>query len=71
MTFRRVTSLEITVKDEKGDLVRESHGILARCCHSVQSLVSSSFLSKNIKMRVYRTIILLLFYMGVKHGRSH
>jgi len=28
------------------------------CYHSVQNLLSSSLLSKNIKMRIYRTIIL-------------
>jgi hypothetical protein len=28
------------------------------CYHSVQNLLSSSFLSKNIKIKIYRTIIL-------------
>ena len=28
------------------------------CCHSVQNLLSSSLLSKNLKMTIYRTIIL-------------
>jgi hypothetical protein len=39
------------------------------CFHSVQNLLSSRFLSKNTKIRVYRTII--LFCMGVKLGLSH
>ena len=41
------------------------------CHHSVQNLLSSSFLSKNTKIKIYRTIILPLFCMGVKIGRPH
>jgi len=32
------------------------------CYHSVQNLLSSSLLSKNIKIKIYRTIILLVLY---------
>jgi len=32
------------------------------CCHSVQNLLSSSLLSRNLKCKVYRTIILLVLY---------
>jgi hypothetical protein len=32
--------------------------------HSVQNLLSSSFLSKNIKIKIYRTIILLVVLYG-------
>ena len=39
------------------------------CYHSVQNLVSSSLLSKNLKIKIYRTIIVLLFCMDVKLGR--
>ena len=39
------------------------------CYHSVQNLLPSSLLSKNLKMKIYRTIILLLFCMDVKLGR--
>jgi stress-induced morphogen len=39
--------------------------------HSVQSLLSSRLLSKNLKMRVYKTIILLWFCMGAKSGLWH
>jgi hypothetical protein len=28
------------------------------CCHSVQSLLSSHFLSRNLKVKIYKTIIL-------------
>jgi len=40
------------------------------CYHLVQSLLSSSLLSKNIKIKIYRTIIFPVFCMGVKLGRS-
>ena len=39
------------------------------CYHSVQNLLSSRLLSKNLKIKIYRTIIFLLFCMGVKLGR--
>ena len=39
------------------------------CCHSVQNLLSSRLLSKNLKIKIYRTIILPVFCMGVKLGR--
>ena len=41
------------------------------CYHSVQNILSSSLLSKNLKIKIYRNLILLLFCMGVKLGRSH
>ena len=33
------------------------------CCHLVQNLLSSSLLSKNVKIKIYRTIILPLFLL--------
>jgi len=41
------------------------------CYQWVQNLVSSSLLSKNINIRIYRTKFCLLFCVGVKHGHSH
>jgi len=32
------------------------------CYHSVQNLLSSSLLSKNLKIKIYRTIILSVLY---------
>ena len=32
------------------------------CCHSVRNVLSSSLLSRNLKCKVYRTIILLVLY---------
>ena len=34
------------------------------CCHSVQNLLSSSLLGKNIKIKIYRTIILRVVLYG-------
>jgi hypothetical protein len=36
------------------------------CYHSVQNLLSFRLLSKNLKIKIYRTIILLVVCMGVK-----
>ena len=38
------------------------------CYHLVQNLLSSRLLSKNLKIKIYRTIILPVFCMGVKLG---
>ena len=37
-----------------------AHSILSTCYHSVQSLLSSSLLSKNLKIKIYKSIILPL-----------
>jgi len=34
------------------------------CYHSVQNVLSSSFLSKNLKIKIYRTIILPVVLYG-------
>ena len=36
------------------------------CCYSVQNLLSSSLLSKNMKIKIHRTTVFLLFCKGVK-----
>jgi hypothetical protein len=41
------------------------------CYHSVQDLVSYSLLSKDTNIKIYRTVIVLLFCMGVELGLSH
>jgi hypothetical protein len=38
------------------------------CYHSVQNILSSCLLSKNVNVRIHKTILCLWFYMGVKHG---
>ena len=40
------------------------------CYHSVQNILSSSLLSKIIKINIYRTIILPVFLYVVKVGHS-
>jgi len=40
------------------------------CCHSMQNILSSSLLTKNIKIKIYRTINLPVFCMGVELGLS-
>jgi len=39
------------------------------CYHLVQNLLSFSLLSENLKIKIYRTVLCLLFCMGVKLGR--
>ena len=39
------------------------------CYYSVQNLLSTRLLSKNLKIKIYRTIILPVVFMGVKPGR--
>ena len=34
------------------------------CCYSVQNPLSSSLLSKNVKIKLYRTIMLLVVWYG-------
>jgi len=41
------------------------------CYHSVQNLLSSSMLFRNLKIKIYRTLILPLICIGVKLGRSY
>ena len=39
------------------------------CYYSVQNRLASRLLSKNLKIKIYRNIILPIFCMGVKLGR--
>jgi hypothetical protein len=41
------------------------------CYHSMQNLLYSCLLSKNLKIKTYRTILLPVICMGVKLGRPH
>ena len=41
------------------------------CYYLVQNLLSSSLLSKNTQIKIYRTIILPVILQDVKLGRSH
>jgi len=41
------------------------------CYHLVQNLLSSNLLSKNVKIKIRRSLIWLLFCMGVRLDLSH
>ena len=41
------------------------------CYHSVQNLLSSSLLSKNVNIKIYSTTNLPVSFLGVKLGHSH
>ena len=60
LTNRNSIQKEIQSRLKSGDV----------CCHSVQELLSHSLLSKYLKIKIYRTIILPVVFMGVKRGRS-
>jgi hypothetical protein len=40
------------------------------CCHSVQCLLSSCLLSRNVKVKMYKTIIMPVVLYGWKLGLS-
>jgi len=80
--FDRVEQLKYlgTTLKNKNSIQEEINSRLksgSACYHSVQNLMSSSLLSKNIKIRIYRTIILPVVLYGcetcsliLKEGRS-
>ena len=53
-----------SIQDEIKSRLRSGNA----CYLSVQSLLSSSLLCKNLKTKIYRTIILPVVCMGVKLG---
>jgi hypothetical protein len=40
------------------------------CYHAVQNILSSLLLSRNVKIKIYKTIILIVVCMGLKPGFS-
>jgi len=54
LTYQNSIHEEITSRLKSGNA----------CYHSVQSLLSSSLLSKNLRSKIYRTIILLVVVYG-------
>jgi len=60
-----------TTLTNQNSIVREIKSRLRSgnaCYHSVQNLLAFRLLSQNLKIKISRTIILLLFCMGVKLG---
>ena len=73
-TFERVEEFQYlgTTLTNQNSIVEEIKSRLRlgnACYYSVQNLLSSRLLSKNLKIKIYRTIILPVFCMGVKLGR--
>jgi len=68
-TFERVEEFKYlgTTLTNQNSIAEEIKSILKSgnaCCHSVQNLLSSRLLSKNLKIETYRTIILSVVLYG-------
>ena len=62
--------IDVSVARIKSSAVFEIHELVgAFCYHSAQNLLSFRLLSKNLKIKIYRTITLPVVCMGVKLGR--
>ena len=58
-------TIQNSIRDEIKSRLRSGNA----CYHSVQNILSSRLLCKNLKIKIYGTIICLLFCMSVKLGR--
>jgi hypothetical protein len=67
----RYSGTTLTNQNSIQEEIKSRLKLVMACYYLVQNLMSSSLLSKNIMIKMYRTIILLLFCMGVKLGHSH
>jgi hypothetical protein len=65
--------LVTTLTDQNSMQEETDSGLISgnACYHSVQSLLSSRLLSRNVKVKIYKTIILAVVFMGVKLGLSY
>jgi len=68
-TFKRVEEIKYlrTTLTNKNSILEEIKSRLRSgnaCYHSVQNLLSSRLLSKNLKIKIFRTIILLVVLYG-------
>jgi hypothetical protein len=52
------------------DIIKTRLNSWNACYHSVQHILKFNFLSKNTDTKIYRTVTLPAFYMGVKCGLS-
>jgi geranylgeranyl pyrophosphate synthase len=66
--YRGTTSTNQNSIQEKIKLILKSRN---SCCHSVQHFLSSSLLSRCLKIKIYRTIIFPVFCIGAKFSPSH
>ena len=72
-TFERVEGFKYlgTTLTNQNSITEEIKSRLrsgSACYHSVQNLMSSRLLSKNLKINIYKTIILPVVLYGVKLG---
>ena len=68
-TFQRVEEFKYlgTALTDRNCIAGENKSRLKSgnaCCHSVQNLLSSRLLSKNLKIKIYRTVILPVVVYG-------
>jgi len=68
-TFERMEEfkyLETTLTNQNyiAEGIKSRLRLGSACCHSVQNLLSSRLLSKNLKIKIYRTIILPVILYG-------
>ena len=54
----------LTNKNSIQEEIKSRQNLRNACYYSVQNLLSSSFLSKNLKIKIYRTIILPVVLYG-------
>jgi len=65
----RYLGRNITNQNSIGEEIKSRLKSWDACYPSVQNLLSSCLISRNLKIKVYRIIIFRLFFMGVKLGR--
>ena len=68
-TFERVEGFKylgitLTTQNSIAEEIKSRLRSRNACCHSVQHLLSSRLLSKNLKIKIYRTIILPVVLYG-------
>jgi hypothetical protein len=59
-----VSSQAVTNQNLNLDDIKSRLNSGSACCRSVQKLLSSRLLSKNVKIKIYNTIILLVVLYG-------
>jgi hypothetical protein len=64
----RYLGTTLTVQNHMHEEIKSRLNSGNACYHSVQSLLSSHLLSRNIKVKIHNTLILRLFCVGVKLG---